>query len=80
MLALQHYRRQRGLSQQTLAKLANTTQPRISNIEHGHLKPSDKLLERLARVLGVCPAFTLLRQAVVEEQVAFEGENSRESA
>ncbi len=72
MLAIQYYRRKHGLSQQTLADLVSTCQPVISNIERGRRKPTDILLDRIANVLGVSPAFSLLRPVVVDESVAFE--------
>ena len=60
MLAIRHYRQQRGLSQNKLAHLVGTTQATVSLIEQGFLHPDDKLLDDLAKVLDVSPSFVLL--------------------
>ena len=77
MLAIRYYRLKRGWSQETLAGLVRVSQPRICNIETGRLKPSDELLDRLAVVLGVSPAVTLLRPVVVQERVFFQGSDEQ---
>jgi transcriptional regulator with XRE-family HTH domain len=60
VLAIRHYRQQRGLSQNKLAHLVGTTQATVSLIEQGFLHPDDKLLDDLAKVLDVSPSFVLL--------------------
>ena len=68
MLAITLYRQQRSLSQCKLAHLASTTQSTLSLIEQGYLRPDDKLLDNLARVLDVSPAFYLLLPIEEEER------------
>ena len=60
MLAIRHYRLKSGLSQNALAALVDTSQRTISLIEQGYLRPSEKMLNDIADVLGVAPAFHLL--------------------
>jgi transcriptional regulator with XRE-family HTH domain len=66
VLALSYSRRKLGLSQKRLADLVGSDQPTISNFETGRRLPSDKMLAKLADVLGVWPAYTLLRPVVVQ--------------
>lgn len=44
-------RQKKELSQDELAKLCNTTQMTISNIENGNRRPSPNLAQKLAKVL-----------------------------
>lgn len=46
-------RRAKGLSQNELAELADTSYVHVSRIENGHSWPSDDLIERLAKALKV---------------------------
>ena len=50
-LSVHARRKEKGLSQQKLAKAAKTTQRIISNIEHGEVSVGIDLLQRIARVL-----------------------------
>jgi transcriptional regulator with XRE-family HTH domain len=65
--ALRFHRERCGFTQKHLARLANCCQPAISDIELGRLKPNDELLDRLARVLGVTPAYALLRHIEIKK-------------
>lgn len=53
---LRHARMQKGLTQEELARLANTTQDVIQKIENGKSKRPRKL-EVIAKVLDVSPAW-----------------------
>lgn len=77
MLALRYFRIKRGLSQDVLAALLNTRQATISAIEHGKEQPSDELLHGLASVLGVTPAYLLLRPVTIKEQVFIAGSDEQ---
>jgi len=44
-------RKEKGLSQEELGQLCDTTQMMISNIENGIRRPSTKLAQKLANVL-----------------------------
>jgi len=46
-------RKEKGISQETLGRLADYGRPNILNIEAGKLKPSNDLLERLGKVLDI---------------------------
>ena len=45
-------RRRHGISQETLARRAATTQKQISRIEHGEVSPSVSTLSRLLAAMG----------------------------
>lgn len=49
---LQEARRDAGLTQRELARLAGVAQPAISRIERGHLSPRLESLDRLLRACG----------------------------
>lgn len=68
MLGIRYYRQQRRVSQDKLGYLASTTQATVSLIERGFLRPDDELLDRIAAVLGVSPAFLLLRDVDPQEE------------
>jgi transcriptional regulator with XRE-family HTH domain len=69
VLALRYHRLGKKLSQRDLGDLAGgISQARVSNYETGRLTPSDETLARLAEVLGVSPAFTLLLPVEMHEQ------------
>ncbi len=72
MLGIEYHRRNQKLTQLDLAQRVGTFQSTVSRIERGRLKPSDPLLAKIADVLGVSPAFTLLRPVTVEEKVQFQ--------
>lgn len=46
-------RRKKKISQQDLAKKLNIDRTHLSKIENGHVRPSTRLLERIAAELGV---------------------------
>ena len=64
--ALKTIRDRRGLTQEALAALADTSNSTISRLEDGTDQYSGKTLERLAQALGY-PAFVLL---MTDEQFA----------
>lgn len=64
MTRLRYERRQRGQSQQAIAKLTRIVQPDISKIERGILNPTPTQLEALAGVFGIPPG-ELLKEVVV---------------
>lgn len=49
---IQEARRRHGISQETLARRAGTTQKQISRIEHGEGSPSVSTLSRLLAAMG----------------------------
>ena len=51
-LNLQRLRRQRGLSQEELADLANIHQTYLSGVERGKRNPTVTVLQRIAQALG----------------------------
>jgi DNA-binding XRE family transcriptional regulator len=54
--ALKVWRKYRGLTQDQLAKLANTTFATVSRLEAGKMKSNPKMWNRLAQALGVSVA------------------------
>lgn len=75
MIALRYYRLKLGLTQATLGHAAGVDKGYICHIERGRLKPSERMLTRLAAALGVTPAFTLLRPIEdIHEQLVFKDE------
>jgi len=50
---LSHLRREKGLTQQQLAKELNTLQPYISFFENGHANPTLGFLGRYCQAIGV---------------------------
>ena len=50
---LRELRRERGLSQSTLAERADITPEHVSRIERGVVSPSLEVMDRLAEALGV---------------------------
>jgi transcriptional regulator with XRE-family HTH domain len=60
-LALRRYRQEKGFSQAYLACLVGCHQSKICLIEQGVQVPSEETLAAIAAVLGVSPAFLLLR-------------------
>lgn len=50
---LQDFRIQKGLTQEELAKLTETTKDYISLLERGKRNPSDKMKARLAKIFDV---------------------------
>ena len=63
---IRRVRKERGLSQPTLAKLSGVPQPSISNIEGGRREPQQATLRKLADALGVPPA-TLMTEGDTTE-------------
>jgi transcriptional regulator with XRE-family HTH domain len=51
-LNLQRLRRQKGLSQEGLADLANIHQTYLSGVERGKRNPTITVLQRIAKALG----------------------------
>ena len=51
-LNLQRLRRERGLSQEELADLANIHQTYLSGVERGKRNPTVTVLQRIAEALG----------------------------
>jgi transcriptional regulator with XRE-family HTH domain len=51
-LNLQRLRRQKGLSQEELADLANVHQTYLSGVERGIRNPTVTVLQRIAQALG----------------------------
>jgi transcriptional regulator with XRE-family HTH domain len=51
-LNLQRLRRQKGLSQEELADLANIHQTYLSGVERGKRNPTVTVLQRIAEALG----------------------------
>jgi transcriptional regulator with XRE-family HTH domain len=71
---LQEVRTDAGLTQSGLAKVLNTSQSAISQMESGERQPSFEMLRRLAAALGVSPAHLLgkdIEELSPEEQVYF---------
>jgi ribosome-binding protein aMBF1 (putative translation factor) len=65
---LQELRRERGLSQEKLAAMSDSTQPFISYLEHGKNSPSLTTLFEIAGALGVLPSEIMRRvEAKMEE-------------
>ena len=56
---LQEIRIDAGLTQSGLARVLNTSQSAISQMERGEREPSFRMLRRLAKALGVSPAHLL---------------------
>jgi len=56
--AIAYYRKQKGLTQEQLAELANTDNCYISRIENGRKTPSIPMLQGIAVMLGI-PAWVL---------------------
>lgn len=71
-LAFRHYRIKSGLSQSALAALIPTSQRTISLIEQGYLSPNERMLNEIAAVLGVTPAFLLLEPVTPIEGLRIE--------
>jgi transcriptional regulator with XRE-family HTH domain len=71
-LLLAKYRRyELGLSASAVAIRAGMTQPEVTLIENGRLKPSPAQLEKLARALGVTrPAALLEEVRLIDSQQA----------
>lgn len=80
MLLVKHLRLKAKKTQKGLGQLVGAPQPTICRLEQGIIKPSDALLARLADVLGVAPAFMLLRPVVVHEEVRFSGPDEQVGA
>ena len=80
MLYLQWRREELGWPQAQLARETGSHQPTISKIERGLISPSDDLLNKIAGVLGVAPAFCLLRSVAVREEVVFSDSDRQVSA
>lgn len=59
---LKHVRKEKGLSQNALAKLLNVTQPAVAKWESGTREPSLDDLISLANVLGETTDFLLGRK------------------
>lgn len=71
---LQEVRTDAGLSQTALARIVETSQSAISQMEAGERQPSFDMLRRLAKALGVSPAHLLgedVDKLSEEEQVYF---------
>ena len=62
------YRFNRGLSQEQLAELSNTTPKYISDLERGKFCPSFTKLQEIATALGIEP-YELLKPDHVDEKV-----------
>ena len=69
MLKVELARRALRWSQDKTAKRSGFSQPEISMLERGLLRPPPERLKRLARALGV-PAETLLSEVQVVEHAA----------
>jgi predicted transcriptional regulator len=56
---LRSVRTEAGMSQNELEELSGIPKARISRYENGHVEPSLRSLARLARGLGVSPAYVV---------------------
>lgn len=52
MYWLTELRQKKGITQKTVARLANITQPAYCNIENGRKCPSVETAQKIAKVLG----------------------------
>lgn len=66
MLRIKYERVRRGISQKHVAKRALLTQPEVSEIENGVMRPSAAKLRRLVDIFRL-PADELLKEVVVLE-------------
>lgn len=55
-MTLRDARRQKSLTQDELAAKAGVDQTHISSIEIGRRRPSDEVIARLAKALGIAPS------------------------
>ena len=68
---LKWYRFNRGLSQERLAELSNTTPKYISDLERGKFCPSFTKLQEIAKALNI-EAYELLKPDHVNEKVVYK--------
>ncbi|HIE44236.1 MAG TPA: XRE family transcriptional regulator [Candidatus Omnitrophica bacterium] len=64
------YREQKGLTQVGLALLLGVSQPTVAQFETGGIRPGEKMVSKLATLLGIKP------EALTEELLKFY-ENKR---
>ncbi len=68
---LKWYRYERGLSQEKLAELSNTTPKYISDLERGKFCPSFSKLQEIAKALGIEP-YELLKPDHYDDKINFK--------
>lgn len=68
---LKWYRFNRGLSQEKLAELSNTTPKYISDLERGKFCPSFTKLQEIAKALNIEP-YELLKPDHVNDKINFK--------
>jgi len=69
VIRLREIRERRGLTQMELSQLAGVSQSVISNIENECISPTVRVLQKLARALGVSVS-ELLNEDREEQQIA----------
>lgn len=70
---LKSVRKNRGLTQEELAKRVKTTKGTISNYENGHSTPSNEMLKDLADALNTTTDYLLCRtENISSEQVEYD--------
>ncbi|EMI14717.1 transcriptional regulator [Bacillus stratosphericus LAMA 585] len=70
---LKSVRKNRGLTQEELAKRVKTTKGTISNYENGHSTPSNEMLKDLADALNTTTDYLLGRtETISSNQVAYD--------
>ncbi len=69
---IREHRRRRGLSQESLAEMLDSTATTISNLEHGKIKLTEDWMRRLSRVLDV-PASDLTIDGLGAPAAPFRG-------
>ncbi|PGC67600.1 helix-turn-helix domain-containing protein [Bacillus safensis] len=70
---LKSVRKNRGLTQEELAKRVKTTKGTISNYENGHSTPSNEMLKDLADALNTTTDYLLGRtENISSEQVEYD--------
>lgn len=59
IIQLKYYRKEKGFSQNKLAKMLEITQGYISKVENGIESPTIRMLYRFADALEICPRLLL---------------------
>ena len=66
--AISRIRKEKGLTQKALSKKSGICQTTISQIEKGHVKPSEQTIEQIAKGLGVTH-FRILFEGIEDADV-----------